>query len=271
MCERWLGSTTKADNRVGPPDEGLSYLALEGGAGITLKDADRRSSGRDHGRGVRGDPRGARSAGEDLRLPRPVAAPPAPASGARGARRSSLEGRGLLLPAGRRHGPAPRDVPRGASLDRGWQGSRDPAAVPRGLGQRPDPSTLGRIRAGAGGGLPRALGRAARAGERPHDRAPGGLRRLRHAPGTEPRDPDLEGAALEGRADGGPRGEGRAIHPRADRLGGERRPVLLREPSPVAAADRGTRPRRPARSTGSTTTRRSSAGRSSSSTPVART
>ena len=39
MCERWLGSTTKADNRVGPPDEGLSYLALEGGAGITLKDA----------------------------------------------------------------------------------------------------------------------------------------------------------------------------------------------------------------------------------------
>jgi hypothetical protein len=30
ISERWLGSTTKADNRVGPPDEGLSYLALEG-------------------------------------------------------------------------------------------------------------------------------------------------------------------------------------------------------------------------------------------------
>lgn len=39
MCERWLGSTTKADNRVGPPDEGLSYLALEGPDHITLKDA----------------------------------------------------------------------------------------------------------------------------------------------------------------------------------------------------------------------------------------
>jgi hypothetical protein len=39
LCERWLGSTTKADNRVGPPDEGLSYLVLEGADGVTLKDA----------------------------------------------------------------------------------------------------------------------------------------------------------------------------------------------------------------------------------------
>ena len=39
LCERWLGSTTKADNRVGPSDEGLSYLALEGADGVTLKDA----------------------------------------------------------------------------------------------------------------------------------------------------------------------------------------------------------------------------------------
>lgn len=39
MCERWLGSTTKADNRVGPPDEGLSYVALEGTERITLKQA----------------------------------------------------------------------------------------------------------------------------------------------------------------------------------------------------------------------------------------
>lgn len=39
MCERWLGSTTKADNRVGPPDEGLSYLALDGPDRITLKEA----------------------------------------------------------------------------------------------------------------------------------------------------------------------------------------------------------------------------------------
>lgn len=39
ICERWLGSCTKADNRVGPADEGLSYLALEDGDRITLKDA----------------------------------------------------------------------------------------------------------------------------------------------------------------------------------------------------------------------------------------
>lgn len=38
ISERWIGSTTKADNRVGPPDEGLSYLAIEG-ARITLKEA----------------------------------------------------------------------------------------------------------------------------------------------------------------------------------------------------------------------------------------
>ncbi len=39
MCERWLGSTTLADNRIGPPDEGLSYLALEDAERITLRDA----------------------------------------------------------------------------------------------------------------------------------------------------------------------------------------------------------------------------------------
>ena len=38
ISERWIGSTTRADNRVGPPDEGLSYLAIEGER-ITLKEA----------------------------------------------------------------------------------------------------------------------------------------------------------------------------------------------------------------------------------------
>jgi hypothetical protein len=38
ISERWLGSTTKADNRVGPPDEGLSYVNLEGAERITLKE-----------------------------------------------------------------------------------------------------------------------------------------------------------------------------------------------------------------------------------------
>ena len=44
ICERWLASTTHADNAVGPADEGLSHLAIEGGPDITL-DAAVRSDG----------------------------------------------------------------------------------------------------------------------------------------------------------------------------------------------------------------------------------
>ncbi|MBC7333504.1 MAG: hypothetical protein H5T85_03440 [Actinobacteria bacterium] len=39
ISERWLASTTKADNLVGPPDEGLSYINLDDRAKITLKEA----------------------------------------------------------------------------------------------------------------------------------------------------------------------------------------------------------------------------------------
>ncbi|GFP29428.1 hypothetical protein HKBW3S44_00154 [Candidatus Hakubella thermalkaliphila] len=39
ISERWLASTTKADNLVGPPDEGLSYLKTEGKDRLTLKEA----------------------------------------------------------------------------------------------------------------------------------------------------------------------------------------------------------------------------------------
>lgn len=39
ITERWLASTTRADNRLGPSDEGLSYVALDGRARITLRDA----------------------------------------------------------------------------------------------------------------------------------------------------------------------------------------------------------------------------------------
>ncbi len=38
ICERWLASVTHADNAVGPEDEGLSYLRIDG-EHITLKDA----------------------------------------------------------------------------------------------------------------------------------------------------------------------------------------------------------------------------------------
>jgi hypothetical protein len=39
ICERWLASSTEADNRIGPPGEGLSVLALDGPDEITLRDA----------------------------------------------------------------------------------------------------------------------------------------------------------------------------------------------------------------------------------------
>lgn len=39
ICERWLGSTTRADNKIAVPDEGLSFLALPAKDRITLKEA----------------------------------------------------------------------------------------------------------------------------------------------------------------------------------------------------------------------------------------
>jgi hypothetical protein len=38
ISERWIGSATKADNRVGPPDEGLSHVVIDG-ANLTLREA----------------------------------------------------------------------------------------------------------------------------------------------------------------------------------------------------------------------------------------
>ncbi len=39
ICERWLASTTKADNRVSVPNEGLSTLKMEYERDVTLKEA----------------------------------------------------------------------------------------------------------------------------------------------------------------------------------------------------------------------------------------
>lgn len=39
ICERWLGSTTRADNRVGPADEGLSYIIGRNEERLLLKEA----------------------------------------------------------------------------------------------------------------------------------------------------------------------------------------------------------------------------------------
>ncbi len=39
ICERWLASTTEADNRIRVADEGLSFLAVADGGSLRLKDA----------------------------------------------------------------------------------------------------------------------------------------------------------------------------------------------------------------------------------------
>ncbi|MCF8240349.1 MAG: hypothetical protein K9J16_03110 [Melioribacteraceae bacterium] len=39
ICERWIGSTTKADNKISVPNEGLSVLDIESEEDITLKEA----------------------------------------------------------------------------------------------------------------------------------------------------------------------------------------------------------------------------------------
>ncbi|MDX6307621.1 MAG: hypothetical protein QOI06_667 [Nocardioidaceae bacterium] len=39
ICERWLGSTTPADNKTGPPDEGLSHIIGDDEEHLLLKDA----------------------------------------------------------------------------------------------------------------------------------------------------------------------------------------------------------------------------------------
>ncbi len=39
ICERWLASTTEADNQLGPDDEGLSHVVGEHGERILLRDA----------------------------------------------------------------------------------------------------------------------------------------------------------------------------------------------------------------------------------------
>jgi len=39
ITERWIGSTTKADNIIGPEDEGLSYIYTDNDISITLKEA----------------------------------------------------------------------------------------------------------------------------------------------------------------------------------------------------------------------------------------
>lgn len=67
ICERWLASTTKADNRVGPDDEGLSAVHRRGEAAAAR--CRRRGARPSHGCDVRRRASGRpRSSGQAVRL-----------------------------------------------------------------------------------------------------------------------------------------------------------------------------------------------------------
>ena len=138
----------------GPPDEGLSYLALDGGVRLTLRDAVEMAPGLVDGPGVCGDRPRPGTAGQDFDFADRIPYHIHPARRVRGAGRTQPQGRGVLLPLRRRHGPPPRVVLRGPSLDRGATRVRRPAAVSRRLGQRPDPAARARGAARRRGGLP---------------------------------------------------------------------------------------------------------------------
>ena len=101
ICERWLGSTTPADNTVGPPDEGLSSIVGDDGEHLLLKDAVQADPDAIMGSRVRArTPRRPRAARQALRLRRPSAVPHPSATAVRqpGGRNSKDEA--YYFPAG---------------------------------------------------------------------------------------------------------------------------------------------------------------------------
>ncbi len=266
ICERWLGSTTTADNRVGSRRRGTE-----------LRRRRRRRPAA--ARATRSRPTRSRSWAPTTRRLTP------PASG----RLAKLFDYAARLPY-HIHPPQeyaslvgaqrPRTSPTTSLPASTWvripesffgvhpwigraAGARRPAAVPRRLGQRPHPQARPGRAAGGRRGLPHPVRRAARARDRPHARAAGGLRRPRDVPGAERRQDHLQGPAVQGRTPPGPRGARRAVPVGLRGLGAQRRPVLLREPPPEPSAGRRGPRSRVARSGGSSTTRRSTAARSS--------
>ena len=180
ICERWLGSTTRADNRVGPADEGLSYARRR-----------RRRAAAARGRG-RAPPRtpimGAEYAASHppgwagwpklfdygARLPYHIHPPQEYASLVGAARRTR--------PTTSRRASTWAPHPETFLGVHPWiarrAGARHAAALPRGLGQRPDPAALASAElqvADEGFLVPSGVLHAP--GTRAHARAAGGLRR----------------------------------------------------------------------------------------------
>ena len=165
ICERWLASTTRADNRVGPAGRGAQLRRRRGRRAAAAARRRGRRPRRGAGRGVRRAPTRPGSAGWRRSSTTPTGCPTTSTR-----RRSSpslvgvqRQGRVLPLPARRRPGRAPRDVLRRPPLDRRAAGPRRAAALPRRLGQRPDPAARPGRAPGRGRGLPRPLRCPARA------------------------------------------------------------------------------------------------------------
>ena len=129
ICERWLASVTKADNRIGPPDEGLSYLALDSGEQITLKEAvdvaGAEIMGAEYARTHKGLGRLAKIYDFAARIPYHIHQRK---EGRRAAGPQS-QGRSLLFPRGIGYGATPGDLFRGAPLHRRTEKDGHPAAL----------------------------------------------------------------------------------------------------------------------------------------------
>src|SRR5215813_4343186 len=164
ICERWLASTTRADNRVGPSGEGLSYLALDGPERISLQEAVAADPallmGAEYAATHDGLGRLAKIFDYSTRLPLHLHQRSEHA--ALVGRRSKEEA--YYLPPGVEMGPHPE-------TSFGCAESRPAAASPAGLEQRPDLAALGGLPAGKRARFPRSCRGPARSGQRADDRA----------------------------------------------------------------------------------------------------
>ena len=186
------GSTTKADNRVGPADEGLSYVVGEHGERLAPARSGRGAAGPLMGVStpppIRPDWAGWRSSSTTrYRLPYHIH-PPQEFASLVGANSKDeayyfLPGVDLGAHPESFFGVHPWIAERG--------GVRHAAALPRRLGQRPDPAAFPGRAAGARRRLHDPVRGAARPGHGADARAAGGLRRPRDVPGAQRRQDHL--------------------------------------------------------------------------------
>ncbi|WP_345400449.1 hypothetical protein [Nonomuraea salmonea] len=237
VCERWLASTTKADNRVGPPDEGLSHVVGEHGERLLLRDAVAAGPAAVMGAAYAATHPGglgrlAKIFDYAYRLPYHIHPPQEYAAlVGRNAKDESYH----FLP-GVDMGPHPETF-FGVHPWIAEQGAYE-VLLPYLVDWDSD-LILRHARAelqvpGEGFHVPSGVLHAPRHGA--HPGAAGGLRRPRHVPGAERRPDHLQGPAVQGRPPRRPLGARGAVPARLRGLAHQRRPLVLREPPPDPAA-----------------------------------